>query len=127
MGLLTDFFVAVPDELARLDPTHGPAALFPTVQAKGFDPVELVQLERRLTGETESSVTQPVVVETDETWVIELGSRFAEAIGAMDEKRMERFAEEWLLSDDETAILDQVSTLVRSAADGRRLYVSISL
>jgi hypothetical protein len=89
VGLLSDFFAAAPDELARLDPNRGPAGLFPTVQAKGFDPVELSQLEGRLTGQGESSVRQPIVAETAEAWVVELGSRFAEAMAAMDNEQRE--------------------------------------
>lgn len=128
MGLLTDFFVAAPDELSLLDLSRGPAGVFPTVQAKGFDPLELSTLEAQLTGVGESAVAQPIVAETDEAWVLELGSQFTAVISTMDDAQMERFAEEWMLSEEETAILSDVSALAGSSvAEGRQLYVWISL
>ncbi|MDQ6878463.1 MAG: hypothetical protein M3082_12385 [Candidatus Dormibacteraeota bacterium] len=128
MGLLTDFFIASPDEVERLDRRGGPAGLFPTVQAKGFDTVDLAQLYEWLTGETANPVDGEQEGELGETWVVHLSNDFTRAIARMDSERMAQFAEEWLLSADEAAVLLEVSALARrGAGEGRELYVWMSL
>jgi hypothetical protein len=128
MGLLTDFFIASPHELERLDRRGGPAALFPTVQAKGFDTVELAQLHEWLTGETADPTDGEKEGEFGDTWVIRLTDGFTRAIAQMDSERMAQFAEEWLLSADEAAVLQEVSALARRGArEGRQLHVWMSL
>ena len=127
MGLLTDFFIASLDELQGLDPTRGPSERFPTVEAKGFDPVELSQLEVRMTNNAGPHINQPIVKENGSTWVIDLEQGFAPALAAMDAEQIERFGEEWLLSDDETEVLARVAALSRQGVEtGKRLYVWVS-
>jgi hypothetical protein len=128
VGLLTDFFLASSEELSLLDLKHGPGGTLPTVQAKGFDPVELLSLEARMTGASEPAVSQPLVREQPDAMVVALGAAFRDALAAIDEAAMERFGEEWLLSADEARILSEVADLARRGRrGGKGLYVWLAL
>lgn len=127
MGLLTDFFLASSEELSLLDLKLGPDGNLSTVQAKGFDPVELVSLEARLTGASEPVVSQPIVREEADVTVVALDAGFRDALADMDEAAIERFSEEWLLSDSEETILSEVADLARRGRrGGKSLYVWIA-
>lgn len=128
MGLMSDFFLATPEELKAIDLAFGPAPGLETVQAKGFDPVELVSLEARLRSISDDAVHQTTVIENGDATVVALSAAFCDALAAMEEASLSQFAEEWFVSDDEIAILRQVANLARRGKiDRRDLYVWVSL
>jgi len=128
VGLLSDFFLATSEELTSIDLAVGPASRLATVQAKGFDPVELVSLEARLRSIPGDAVDQPTLMDNGDTTVVALSVGFRDALAAVDRVALSKFAEEWFLSDDEVATLGQVADLARRGkTDGRDLYVWLSL
>lgn len=102
MGILTDAFVASASDLDALRPgVGGPAAFFPTLQAKGMDPVKLASLEALLAPPAREWDEDGLLArEWEEQWVYRLPASLAHALVALPADEIPRMAREWAATEE---------------------------
>ena len=102
MGILTDAFIASASELDALRPgAGGPAALFPTVQAKRMDPVKLASLEALLAPPARDWDEDGMLMrEWEEQWIYRLKSSLAHGLVALPADEIARVAREWAATEE---------------------------
>jgi hypothetical protein len=105
VGLLSDFFVARPDEVVSVL-EMGPEGTFPTVEAQNVETVKIATLSAIATGrdgEIETGGFERLLDEIDEVaaldedgpWVYRVPPPLSAALGAADETRLREIAREW--------------------------------
>lgn len=146
MGILTDAFVASASELDALRPgAGGPAAFFPTVQAKGMDPVKLEALEDIIAAPARPQNADGMLVrEWEEQWLYRLPASLARALVELPPDEIPRVAREWAATEEwrldgvdstDEASVAGVAALIgglrqlawQARQDGKALYLWISL
>ena len=142
MGILSDFFLATPDQLSQLDISRGPAATLPTVQARRVDQVKLASLQGLIEqstdfGELVSALDSSTRGDEDGPWVAPVPQSIVSALAAADDVDLARLATAWAntdewIADGGTALdlqrfLTQLSQLARQTTAGKSLLVWISL
>lgn len=147
MGILTDAFIASESELAGLRPgAGGPAGRFPTVQAKGIEPVKLATLEAIILSASVEMWDDDGLLERDweEEWVYRLPASLAQALAELPPAEVPRVARAWAATEEwrldgvspaDGAALAELATLVdalrtlagQARQDGKALYLWISL
>ncbi len=144
MGLLSDFFIATPEEVRRLDLHRSPADRLPGFQAKGIDPVKLAILESCVEGAPleahPESLEQMMVRDAGEDgpWVMKIPAHVMKGLAGATPQQLRQWAqglaetEEWGFDSgaakEASRVLKAVAKLAREAeAKGRRLYVWHSL
>jgi hypothetical protein len=124
VGLLSDFFLATPAEVAAADLSLGPSRAFGALEWKGVDTIWLGEMEERLTGADPGDLKQEVVREGEEWLVVQVTAGLIAAVLSMDAKDADDFAKEWLLSDDDRQLLERLPVLVREGqAKGKNVYL----
>jgi hypothetical protein len=153
MGILTDAFIATEAELAILGPDdHGPAAYFPTVQAKRVDPVKLTMLESTLTHRAPDELLESLddnhvrdwVREWEDCWVYRFPEPLVSALLQVQPSDLPRIAaawantDEWRLNSSGPASREQIDAFARpigdycrlahqAQRDGKQMFMWISL
>jgi hypothetical protein len=125
MSLLSDFFIALPDEVQRIDLPRSPAEKFHGVYAKRVDPLKLLLLQSCVEGSSldehlDSMETMKVrEAEPDGPWIFEVPHSVCEALANARDDEIEQYGtawaetEEWV-SDGGTA--EEIVPLLRSIA-----------
>jgi hypothetical protein len=127
MGLISDFFLATLAEIESADLTFGPARSLETLEWKGFDTIKLAHLEEWLTRADPGDIEQQIARQEEEWLVVKLNGRLTTALAALSPVAAGRFAKEWLLSDDDTELLERLTAFARTGkANGRDVYVWMS-
>jgi hypothetical protein len=103
MGILTDAFIATERELdAMLPGAGGPAARFPTVQAKRIEPVKLAMLEAIILSGSVEMWDEDELLERDweEEWVYHLPASLAQALAELPPAEVPRVARAWAATEE---------------------------
>jgi len=150
MGVLTDFFVAAPNEIDDAIVVAGPADRFKTVEAKGADDISLTSLNGIVTGrnfevdggfDTLLAEVESISAasEEDGPWLFRAPQALVAGLAAADEPRLDDINEAWaqteewqangVTSPDETRWLVQgLAELARdAAASSKDMYLWVSL
>ncbi len=144
MSLLSDFFIATPNEVQDADIAQTPVGRFPGLLAKRTDVIKIVQLQCIVEGslfDDHVAGLDALFVRTmsDEgTWIVRVPDSLFEFLYSAEANRIRTVGkqwaetEEWRLDrgspDDIILFLDQICQLARMAKSaGKELYVWISL
>lgn len=104
MGLLTDFFIATPLELASLDDEQLPAQVLRGEQFKGVDQVKLARLDTALTG-VEFSVAIGAIdlvrqVSDEGPWTTTVREDVTRRLAELADGDVDGVAERWLNTEE---------------------------
>lgn len=142
MGILSDFFMATPDQLNQLDISRGPATTLPTVQARRIDHVKLAHLQGMMEQSTNfvelvGALDSSTKGDEDGPWVLPVPQSIVSALAVANDDRLAQFATAWADTDEWIAdggtsqdlyrLLAQLSHLVRQTESESSLFVWISL
>jgi hypothetical protein len=145
VGILSDFFVAAPDQITEEHFRRGPAGTYPTVQAKRFTPVEMVELLQVVRpdhpgGATGQRHAFPLVLTcpSGEAWVVSCPADLRDALAEASADDLIRYASRWAEADqlrfigmDATALAALLADLAPLARLGQvrneALYLWMSL
>ena len=142
MGILSDFFVATPEDLKRLDLSRGPAGVFPTVQAKRVDPVKLATLQAVVEGGSDigeliTAIDAAMLGDEEGPWLVTVPPSVTSALAGADSAGLSRLAASWAATEEWVAdggtaanlspFVAQLGELARAASPGRSLYLWICL
>ncbi|MBK7402624.1 MAG: hypothetical protein IPJ34_41940 [Myxococcales bacterium] len=127
MGVLTDYFLASPSDLAAISSTGEVPPKAPRIQYKGFGVVELGYLTKQL-GLKGSGVPagQPEIAAADFSWfVLPLTADLVAALAALDDAKVDKAAAALskkkgvdLAKSDLTSLLSALAGLARQAKPG---------
>jgi hypothetical protein len=145
VGILSDFFVASPEQIVADRFQYGPTGTFSTVESKGITEVELEELLQIVrTGTVDVSVQQhgnfPLILTcpSEESWVLGCPLDLRDALAVGSEKDLAAYASRWAETEqsrfvrfDEATLLSfliELANLCRPAqARGESLYLWTSL
>jgi len=143
VGLLTDFFIASPQEVGMIDLRNGPCKRFPTAQYKNADPSTLEALDTLVIGsQGEGAVdrTCELIRQEEESgpWLLRIRSRIVQALAALEARRLRHLAiqwgqcEEWSMTPEEAQdmvpmLMDLVALAIKARETGRAMYLWKSL
>jgi hypothetical protein len=143
MGLISDFFVATQTELADMDASASPAALFPSVQAKRVEVVKLVQLQCLLDGSTFDQHLNNLdsffvkTVSDDGPWVLLVPQVIIERLALAEPEMLSQIGTAWAKTDEWIAdqarpaeiieLITQIAALARRAKEERQMYLWVTL
>jgi hypothetical protein len=137
VALISDFFLASREEVARLDMRAGPGEL-PHVAARHIDPVKLETLESLLTREPGHALAPIRNGGEDGPWVFPIGGGIAPALAKLDDARRSDVAARWAATPESRmdgatpealgAFLKELTALAqRGAQEGRSIYLWLSV
>jgi hypothetical protein len=102
MGLLSDFFIAAPEDISADRFKLGPADTFPTVQAKRITPLELAQLLAILRNDHDADTVKsldafPVMLTCpgEDAWVVACPEDLRDALAQSSAEDVARYASVW--------------------------------
>ncbi len=145
MGILSDFFVASPEQIATDQFESGPAGSYPTVESKGITEIELEELLQILrTGNVGNPLPLrddfPLVLTcpSEEAWVFGCPSDLRDALAGATENNLADYASRWAATEqsgfhrfDETSLLSLLADLAdlsrQAQTRNESLYLWISL
>ena len=142
MGILSDFFLATPDQLSQLDISRGPVTTLPTVQARRIDLVKLATLQEVIEqsasfGELVGALDSSMEGDEDGPWVVPVSQSIVSALATANDDELAQFATAWAETDEWIAdggtapdlqlLLTQLSRLARQTTTERFLFMWISL
>lgn len=95
--MLTDFFIATPEEALAADLRLGPASRFPTAQLKSVDIVKVLQLDAILGAhELDFKRMRPLGEKTTEgPWLFQLPSTLVDQLVALSDAQSIEVARRW--------------------------------
>ena len=140
--MLTDFFLATPDQLTELDSLPGPTGTLPTVQARRVDLVKLATLQELIEhaepfDELVDALDSSMKGDEDGPWILPVPHTIVSALAAADDDRLAQLAAAWADTDEWIAdggtardlrlLLVQLSQLARQTTTGKTLWVWICL
>ncbi len=134
MGILTDFFIATPDELANLEDASSPAQQLQGILAKRVDQVKIAKLDGILRGVpfTDSLRSLELIKEASEDgpWTTTIPPQLTAALAALTDDQAVLTAQQWATAEEFAAdlwtpadvadFLSQLRALARSAVATRR-------
>jgi hypothetical protein len=140
VSVITDFFVATPEALARLKPLNFSEIYeqFPVVQTNRIDPVKIATLEAILSNKDfdELAISDPII-DWGEQWVFAIKDSLVQSLAVLSAVELEEAAttwaatEEWQLDRVKVAnlsvVLQQISILAKLTKAGSRMFVYMSL
>jgi hypothetical protein len=97
MGILTDFFIATPQEALAADLRLGPASKFPTAQLKSVEIVKVLQLDAILGDhELDFDRVMPLGEKTTEgPWLFQLPPALVDQLAALSDIESVEVARRW--------------------------------
>lgn len=140
MSVITDFFMATPEDLAKIPPENLSAIYdeFSVVYAKKVDPTKLVTLEsiieKKELNEDEIEIPEPILATEDE-WVFPVSEVITQALATWTPSELEEYATVWANTgewqfdggtpENIFPLLQEMSDLVKTAKSESQLFVFI--
>jgi hypothetical protein len=134
MGILSDFFVAAPEQITEDRFRRGPAGTFPTVQSNRLTPVEMDELLRAVrrdhgddTEPSRGAFPLALTCPSEEAWVIACPAELRDALAEAAEEDLRRYAARWAASEQLQFIRAdeaQLRSLLRDLAELAGLAVA---
>lgn len=140
MSLITDFFVATPEDLAKISPDKlsGIYDEFRVIQANQVDPVKLASLQAIIENKffEEIELSNPIL-EFGEQWIIPVSDVIIKKLTNCTSQELEVYAdkwsktEEWQLdeatTEDIVQLLQKISDLAKSAKSSDKIFIFMSV